>query len=124
MDKFGRAYAYFLFVVCGIAALMRLLTSGRLAAINRLRLRLEGKRNRHRWAGIAVILGSLVLVPLYFFFRAQTWMLLAAGVGVLSGAEFIVNAMAPRESSLVRQNRVFGGLYAIATALVYFLIFR
>ncbi len=124
MDKFGRGYAYFLLAVCGIAALMRLLTTRRLAAINSLRLQLEGRRNRHRWAGIAVILGSLVLVPLYFFFRAQTWMLLAAGVGVLSGAEFVANAMAPRESSLVRQNQVFGGLYAVATILVYFLTFR
>ncbi len=124
MDKFGHAYAYFLLLVCGIAALMRLLTSRRLAAINSLRLQPERKRHRHRSMGIVVILGSLGLVPVYFFFRAQAWMLLAAGVGVLSSAEFIANAMAPRESSLLRQNRVFGGLYAVATALVCFLIFR
>ncbi len=124
MDKFGRGYAWFLIVVCGIAALMRLLTSRRLANINGLRLQLERRRNRHRWAGIAVILGSLVLVPLYFWFRAQTWMLLAAGVGVLSGAEFVANARSPGEPSLARQNQIFGGLYAAATLLVYFLILR
>jgi uncharacterized membrane protein (DUF485 family) len=124
LDKFGRGYAYFLLIVCGIAALMRLVTSRRLAAINSQRLQPESKRNRQRWIGIAVVLGSFVLVPVYFFFRAQTWMLLAAGVGVLSGAEFVANAAAPRESSLVRQNQVFGGLYAVATILVYLLIFR
>jgi hypothetical protein len=124
LDKFGRGYAYFLIVVCGIAALMRLATSRRLASINSLRLQPERKRNRHRWAGVAVILGSLVLVPLYFLFRAQTWMLLAAGVGVLSGAEFVANAKSPHQPSLVRQNQVFGGLYAAATLLVYLLILR
>ncbi len=124
MDKFGRGYAYFLIVVCGIAALMRLVTSRRLATINCLRLQLDRRRNRHRWAGIAVILGSLVLVPLYFWFRAQTWMLLGAGVGVLSGAEFVANAKSPGEFSLTRQNRLFGGLYAVATLLVYLLILR
>ncbi|MBV9608343.1 MAG: hypothetical protein JO187_02205 [Acidobacteria bacterium] len=124
MDKFGRYYAWFLLVTSGLAALMRLAAARRMAAMNSAKLRVEGRRTRARWMGIAVMLGSLALIPLYIWFRRQAWIPLASGVGVLSGAEFVSNAASPLEPSLVRQNRIYGALYVLATILVYVFTMR
>lgn len=118
-------YSYFLLVTSGMAAAMRLLATRRLAWVNAQRLLPEKRRQRYRWTGIAVMLGSLLLLPLYFFFkRDQAWIPLAAAVGVFSGAEFVANALEHAEPKLLRQNRIFGALYALATFLVYFLVLR
>ena len=124
MDKFGRFYAYFLLITSGLAALMRLATARRLAEMNSIKLQPEKRRTRARWIGIAVVLGSLALIPLYIWFKHQTWIPLAAGVGTLSGAEFISNAASPFAPSLLRQNRIYGALYVVATILVYLFTMR
>jgi hypothetical protein len=124
LDKFGRFYAYFLLITSGLAALMRLATARRLAEMNGIKLQLEKRRTRARWIGIAVVLGSLALIPLYIWFKRQAWIPLAAGVGTLSGAEHISNAASPLEPSLLRQNRIYGALYVVATILVYVFAMR
>jgi len=119
LDKFGRYYAWFLLITSGLAALMRLAAARRMAEMNSAKLRAEKRRARARCIGIAVMVGSLALIPLYIWFKHQTWIPLAAGVGVLSGAEFVSNAASPLEPSLVRQNRIYGALYVVATILIY-----
>jgi hypothetical protein len=120
LDKFGRLYAWFLLITSGLAALMRLAAARHMATANSAKLQTEKRRKRAKWIGIAVIVGSLALIPLYVWFkRDQIWIPLASGVGVLSGAEFVSNAAWPVATSLVRQNRIYGALYVLATILVY-----
>src|SRR5689334_12555103 len=103
---------------------MRLATARQMAQMNSAKLKADGRRNRARWIGIAVGVGSLALIPLYIWFKRQMWILLASGVGTLSGAEFISSAASPLEPSLVRQNRIYGALYVVATILVYLFTMR
>jgi len=125
LDKFGRYYAWFLLITSGLAALMRLATARHMAQMNSAKLQTEKRRTRARLIGIAVVLGSLALIPLYIWFkRDQIWIPLASGVGVLSGSEFVTNAMSPTDTSLVRQNRIYGALYVVATILVYVFTMR
>jgi hypothetical protein len=125
LDKFARAYGWFLLVTSGIAALSRLATAGRMAQITSQQLQPARKRARHRLIGVGVLVASLALLPLHFAVaRGQSWMPVAAGVGALSGLEFIVNAVRPEPASLRSQNYLFGFLFAVSTALVYILLLR
>jgi hypothetical protein len=124
LDRFGRYYAWFLLITSGLAALMRLAAAKRMAEMNSYKLQAPNRRKRARWVGIAIMIGSLALIPLYIWFKHQAWIPLASGVGVLSGAEFFSNASSPDPTSLVRQNRIYGALYVVATILVYTLTMR
>ncbi len=125
MDKFARIYAWFLLVTSGMAAVARLAGAQQMARVNSERLDAARKRNRHRLIGIAVAIASLALVPVYLLYaRGQSWMPVAAGVGVLSGLEFVINAARSHPSALRRQNLVFGALFAVATLAVYWVLFR
>jgi hypothetical protein len=124
LDKFGRFYAWFLLITSGLAALMRLAAGRHMAEMNSAKLRPDKRRSRARWIGIVVVLGSLALIPLYIWFKRQPWIPLASAVGVLSGAEFISNAASPMAPSLLRQNRIYGALYVVATILVYVFAMR
>jgi hypothetical protein len=124
LDKFGRFYAWFLLITSGLAGLMRLAAGRHMAEMNSAKLQPDKRRSRARWIGIAVVLGSLALIPLYIWFKRQAWIPLASVVGVLSGAEFISNAASPLAPSLLRQNRIYGALYVVATILVYVFTMR
>lgn len=125
MDKFARLYAWFLLVTSGIAAAARLLGASRMANLTSERLQIPQKRARHRLIGIAVIVASAALLPLYLVIASrQAWMPVAAGLGMLSGLEFIANAAQSDPTRLRYQNLIFGFLFAASTLLVYWVLFR
>ncbi len=123
MDKFGRYYAWFLLVVTALPALMRLLQTRQVAELVSERMHDDRKRARSRKIGVASALASLVLVPVYFLYSRQAWIVMAFVVGVLTGVEMVGNATRPDPPSLMRQNRIFGALYAlVAVAIVAWIV--
>ena len=125
MDKFARVYAWCLLVTSGIAAVARLAGAGRMAEVTSERLRIAGKRLRHRLIGMVEVIASLALLLVYFrFAHSQRWMPVAAGVGTLSGLEFVVNSTHPEPAPLRYQNLTFGFLFAVSTLVVYWFLLR
>ncbi len=125
MDKFGRYYAWFLLVVTVLPALMRLLQTRQVAELISERMQDVKKRARARKIGFISAVSSLVLVPVYFLYSRQAWIVMAFVVGVLTGVEMVGNAARPDPPSLVRQNRLFGTLYAVvALAIVAWIVRR
>ncbi len=123
MDKFGRYYAWFLLFVTLVPALMRLLQTRAIAEMVSERLQDLKKRSRSRTTGIVSVAGSFVLPPIYLLYSRQAWLIIAFVVGVLTGIEMIGNAARPEPASLVRQNRIFGWLYAfIAVGIFVWLV--
>jgi hypothetical protein len=113
LDKFARYYGWFLLFATILPALMRLLQPRQLAVITARRMPTEVRRRRFRRLGIAAVVISLGIIPMYFFYlRAQLWLLLACAIGVLSGVEMFGNASRPDLEFLAAQNRVFGVFYA------------
>lgn len=113
MDKFGRWYIWFLLFVTALPALLRLLQTRRVAEMVSERMQDLKKRSRSRLFGIASVAGAFVLLPVYFLYSRQAWLIIAFVVGILTGVEMIGNAARPEPESLVRQNRIFGWLYAL-----------
>jgi len=54
--------------------------------------------------------------------RNQAWLLLAAAIGLLSGAEMVGNTRWFETSSLKSQNIVFGVLYAVAAVATWLVL--
>jgi hypothetical protein len=75
------------------------------------------------WGWIS-LLGSVVLIPVYFFYSHQRWMIVAFFIGILTGVEMIGNASSPEQESLTRQNFYFGFAYALAAAATWFFLIR
>ncbi len=119
MDKFGRYYAWFLLFVTAVPALLRLLQTQRVAELVNERMQDLKRRSRARMAGLGSVGGSLVLLPVYFLWSRQAWLVIASVVGVVTGVEMIGNAARSDMPGLIAQNRVFGWLYA-ATAVGIF----
>lgn len=124
MDKFGRYYAWFLLAATALPALVRLAQPRQFAVLTSERITDESKRARHRLWGWISLLGSALLVPVYFFYSHQRWVLVALIIGVLTGVEMIRNSAAPEPESLTRQNRMFGVAYAACALLTYFFLIR
>jgi hypothetical protein len=124
LDKFARYYSWFLLVATALPALVRLAQPARFAQLTSERIADERRRARHRLWGWVSLIGSWVLIPVYFFYSRQRWMLVAFCIGILTGIEMIGNARSPEESSLARQNRYFGVAYAIAAAATWFFLLR
>ncbi len=124
MDKFARYYAWFLLFVTAVPALLRLLQTRQVADLVSERMQDLKRRARSRKVGIWSVAGSFVLLPVYVLYSHQAWILLALVVGVLTGAEMIGNAARPEPGSLVRQNRLFGALYALTAAFILVWLIR
>ncbi len=124
MDKFARYYAWFLLFVTAVPALLRLLQTRQVAELVNERMQDLKRRTRSRKVGIWSVAGSFVLLPVYVLYSHQAWILLALVVGVLTGAEMIGNAAHPEPGSLVRQNRLFGALYALTAAFILVWLIR
>ncbi len=124
MDKFARYYAWFLLLVTAVPALLRLLQTRPVAELVSERMQNLKRRSRSRLTGIFSVAGSLLLLPVYVFYYRRAWILLALIVGVLTGAEMVGNASRPEPDSLVRQNRIFGALYAVTAAGIIFWLVR
>ena len=124
MDKFARWYAWFLLVATALPAIVRLASPRQLAFVTSQRLTTDQKRSRHRLLGWISMLGSLVLVPIYIFYSRQRWLVIAFFIGVLTGVEMLRNSASPAEESLVRQNRLFGVVYAVCAVATYLFLIR
>ncbi len=125
MNKLAHFYAWFLLIASILAAAMRLLRNEQLAEIIRLRMSKEGARRRFRNAGIALIFGSFLTIPLYLYmWRGENWLLIACFYGVVSAVEFVTNAATIHLSSLLYQNRIYGALYAITAVVTYLVLFH
>ncbi len=116
MDKFGRYYAWFLLFVTAVPAALRLLQTRPVAELVSERMQNLKRRSRSRMAGMGSVAGSFVLLPVYFLWSRQAWLIIAFVVGVVTGVEMIGNAARPDTSSLIAQNRIFGWLYAATAA--------
>ena len=104
---------------------MRLLRTEQLAEIIRARLSKEGARRRFRAAGIALVFGSFLTIPLYLYmWRGENWLLIACFYGVVSAVEFVTNAATVHLSSLLYQNRIYGTLYAATAVVTYLVLFH
>lgn len=124
MDKFARYYAWFLLIATALPAVVRLTQADKFAHLTSARIAEARTRARPRMWGWVSLIGTFVLVPVYFFYSHQRWMVIAFFIGVLTGVEMIGNASAPEEPSLARQNRYFGVAYAVAAAATWFFLIR
>ncbi len=122
MDKFGHYYAWFLLVATGLPALVRLASPAQFAGLTGERLKDLRKRNRHRLLGWISFAGSFVLVPVYFFYSRQRWLVVAFLIGIITGVEMVMNARDPEQGSLVRQSRLFGIVYVLCAIFTYFYV--
>jgi hypothetical protein len=124
LDKFARYYSWFLLVATALPAAVRLTQPNTLARLVSEKISDQRRRARHRMWGWISLLGSFILVPVYFFYSRQRWMMVALGIGVLTGVEMIRNAQSPEAENLTRQNRVFGVAYAAAAAATWLFLIR
>lgn len=125
MDKFSRYYAYFLLFATIVPAVMRLFQNKSLAEITNERMQKEKSRTRYRWMGWISILISVGMFVAYFaVWRHTRWLVLAAVIGIVSGAEMIGNANSPEKPSLERQNVMFGVVYVFVAIATYFFLLR
>lgn len=125
MSTLAHVYAWFLLITSLLAAGMRLLRTEQLAAIMRERLNKEGARRRFRVAGIALAFGSFLTIPLYLYmWKGQNWLLIACVYGVVSAVEFVTNAATVHFSGLLKQNRIYGTIYAATAVATYLVLFR
>lgn len=124
MDKFARYYSWFLLVATALPAAVRLGQAKKFARLTSEKIAEQGQRARHRMWGWISLLGSFVLIPVYFIYSRQRWMIVAFFIGIITGIEMIGNAQSPHEDSLTRQNRYFGVAYALAAAATWFFLIR
>ncbi|MBZ5566890.1 MAG: hypothetical protein LAN64_03470 [Acidobacteriia bacterium] len=125
MDKFARYYSWFLLVATALPAAVRLTQAKNFAQLTCEKISDRKRRVRHRMWGWISLLSSFILVPVYFLYSRQRWMIVALLIGVLTGVEMIRNAHSPDADSLTRQNRYFGVAYAAAAAVTWlFLIHK
>jgi hypothetical protein len=124
LDKFARYYAWFLLIATALPAVVRLVQAKNFAHITSERISDEKRRARHRMWGWVSLIGSGVLIPVYFLYSRQRWMMVAFFIGILTGVEMIANAKSPEPDSLARQNLYFGFAYALAAAATWFFLIR
>lgn len=122
MDKFGRYYAWFLLVATALPALVRLAVPARFAEMTSEKIADLKKRNRHRLLGWVSVAGSFVLVPIYFLYSRQRWMIVALIIGVITGCEMVLNARQPEQESIRRQSIAFGIVYVVCCVWTYFFV--
>jgi dipeptide/tripeptide permease len=125
LDKFGRYYAWFLLVATGLPAIVRMAAPRQFAVMTAERISDEKKRKRHRMLGWISLVGSLALIPVYFFYSQQRWLVVAFLIGIITGVEMITNANRPERESLITQNRIFGAAYVVCAIFTYwFVLYR
>ena len=122
MDKFGRYYAWFLLVATLLPAIVRLSIPARYAEMTSEKIADVKKRARHRMLGWISFGGSFVLVPVYFFYSRQRWMIVAFLIGLITGCEMILNARNPEQESIRRQSVLFGWVYIVCCVFTYFFV--
>ncbi len=125
MARFEHYYAYFLLFVTVLPAVMRLAMPERVAALTSERM--AAPRTRSRYLKIGAVSGgtSILAAVLYaILWRNQAWLVLAAAIGLLSGAEMVGNTRWFEPSCLKSQNIVFGVLYAVAAVATWLVLLR
>ena len=125
MARFEHYYAYFLLFVTVLPAVMRLAMPERVAALTSERMAAPRTRSRYFKIGLVSAVTSIVAAVLYaILWRNQAWLVLAAAIGLLSGAEMVGNTRWFETSSLKSQNIVFGVLYAVAAVATWLVLLR
>jgi hypothetical protein len=120
----GRFYVWFLFVISIVTALARLGLPGQFADVMAGKLTDERKRRRQRlWGWMIIVLSPLILFY-GLFGHIAAWMWVAAGIGILNGAEQVLNTMYPDRASLKYLSRIFGSFHALAAVLIWWLVLR
>jgi hypothetical protein len=125
LDNALRIYAIFLLLVTALPAAARLARPKELARILLVRYQDPQRRKRARIGGLIYLGLALFAIP--FLLRAEMrrerWLIMAVLVGAVSALEFLLNSRLLSQDALIRQNRIFGGVYAsmaIAVALLLF----
>jgi len=125
LDKTLRIYVWFLLIVTALPAFARLAKPRELARMTLLRY--ENPKRRKRARITALIYLALAVGVLPFLWRNEVrqarWLIILVLLIVVSAVESLCNSRAFGEEVLVRENRLFGGVYAsiaIATALLLF----
>ena len=125
LGRYERIYAWLLLVVTVLPALARVLKPLDLAQITWKRYEKSANRRRFLWMGPAYMVVALGLLPMYYlFWRQQRWVLLAFVYSVVSAGEFILNARAESVEKITRENKIFGGLYAMIAIATWLLLFH
>ena len=125
MARFEHYYAYFLLFVTVLPAVMRLAMPERVAVLTSERMATPRTRSRYFIIGLVSAAVSVVAAILYaILWRNQAWLVLAAAIGLLSGAEMVGNTKYFETSSLKSQNIVFGVLYAVAAVATWLVLLR
>jgi hypothetical protein len=125
LGRYERVYAWLLLVVTVLPALARVLRPADLAQITWKRYEKSASRRRFLWMGTAYMVVALGLLPMYYlFWRQQRWVLLAFVYSVVSAGEFILNARAESVEKITRENKIFGGLYAMIAIATWLLLFH
>jgi hypothetical protein len=124
LEKYERVYAWMLLVVTVLPAIARVLRPWDLAQITWKRYEKAASRRRFLMMGTGYMVLALGLLPMYYlFWRQQRWVLLAFVYSVISAGEFILNARAGSVEKIARQNKIFGGLYAMIAIATWLLLF-
>ena len=120
----GRLYVWFLFVISIVTALARLGLPGQFSAVMGQKLSDERKRRRQRIWGWAIVVASPIILFYGFVGHIHPWMWVAAGIGVLNGAEQVLNTAYPDRESLVYLSRIFGSFHALAAVAIWMFVLR
>ena len=125
MARFEHYYAYFLLFVTVVPAIMRLAMPERVAMLTSERMAARRSRSRYFKIGLVSAVISILAAILYAaLWRHETWLLLAAVIGLVSGVEMVGNTRSFETSSLKFQNIVFGLLYAAAAVATWLVLLR
>lgn len=120
----ARFYVWFLFVLSVITAIARLAAARQFGAMMAAKLADPRRRRRQQWMGWSVLLLSPLILVYAFFGPLPAWMWVAAGIGMLNGAEQLLNTRFPDRDSLTYSSRIFGTLHALAAFAIWGLVLR
>ncbi len=125
MARFEHYYAYFLLFVTVLPAGMRLAMPQRVATLTSERMAAPRSRSRYFKIGlVSAVISGVAAILCAILWRHETWLALAAAIGLLSGVEMVGNAKSVHTPSLKLQNILFGLLYAAAAVATWLVLLR
>ena len=119
-----RAYVWFLLALCVLTALVRLAAASFFATTQAAKLADPRKRRLYSWGGWAAVLISPFILLWGFFGHISGLVWAMFGLGILNGADYILNSRYPDRASLTFLSRIFGALNAVAAVAIWFFVLR